>query len=111
MTCGVYIVTNIINNKVYIGKSRNIEKRWSDHKYKPFSNTEFNSCPKFYAAIRKYGLNNFHFEILLETEQTISDIELNKLERDFIKQYNSTEDGYNISEGGDGGWSGDRNSK
>ena len=29
---GIYKIENIINNKVYIGSSNNIERRWKEHK-------------------------------------------------------------------------------
>lgn len=48
MTVGIYKITNNINNKCYIGQSRNIEKRWRDHKY---SNLDY----PLYRAFRKYG--------------------------------------------------------
>ena len=32
MSCGIYKITNLINNKVYIGQSQNIEHRWIAHK-------------------------------------------------------------------------------
>ena len=31
MSCGIYIITNIENNKFYVGMSKNIEKRWQAH--------------------------------------------------------------------------------
>ena len=50
--------------------------------------------------MRKYGFNNFHFEILQDNIQ--SKEEMDQLEKDYIKKYNSlvTQNGYNIELGG-----------
>ncbi len=32
MSCGIYLIRNKINNKVYIGLSVNIEERWQHHR-------------------------------------------------------------------------------
>lgn len=61
--CGIYQVTNIINNKIYIGQSIDIERRWNQHKYGKGSIILRN-------AISKYGMDNFKFEILEEIEFT-----------------------------------------
>ena len=53
MTTGVYIITNTINYKCYVGSSVNIEHRWTG-KYNRYLTSAFN----------KYGINNFSFEIL-----------------------------------------------
>ena len=96
--CGIYKITNKINNKVYIGKSTSIERRFSEHK----SPYEWGRLPNkpLYLAFIKYGLNNFIFEIIEECDEK----SLNQREIYWIKQYNSTdaEKGYNISAGGDG---------
>ena len=63
---GIYKITNLINNKVYIGQSVNIQQRFKKHKtkYKDISNEESNKI--LYKAMRKYGLENFSFEIIEE---------------------------------------------
>ena len=94
---GIYKITNLINGKVYIGQSINIEKRIKEHFYKAkcFGETSYNSA--LHQAIRKYGEENFSWEILEEC----SIDEIDDKERFYIEQYNSiTPDGYNISEGG-----------
>lgn len=67
---GIYQIKNKINNKIYIGKSIDIEKRWGEHirnaKYPDRATYEY----PIYTAIRKYGIENFLFEVL---EQTIED--------------------------------------
>ena len=87
---GIYKITNIQNNNCYIGQSRNIYKRWNAHK-----NTAFREDLKeyeypLYRAIRKYGLENFIFEII---EECLIE-ELNDKEIEWIKklkpEYNQT---------------------
>lgn len=60
---GIYKITNKINNNCYIGQSVDIERRWKQH-IKNSSKTSRNSQYPLYRAFRKYGLNNFTFEIL-----------------------------------------------
>lgn len=59
MTCGIYKIENLINGKVYIGQSIEIEKRWQKH---------LNAKDDFliHKALRKYGKANFSFSILEE---------------------------------------------
>ncbi len=92
----VYMHTNIINGKKYIGitSRTNPNHRWSNgHGYK--ENTHFRS------AINKYGWENFSHDILLSG---LSKEEANAKEKFFIKEWNTqnSEHGYNMTEGGDG---------
>ena len=64
--CGIYKITNQINGKCYIGQSVNIEKRWKQHCQQAFSVNSICYDSYFYRSIRKYGLENFIFEILEE---------------------------------------------
>lgn len=91
----IYKVTNKVNGKVYIGQTiRNLEIRKWEHL----------QCAKdgvkthLYYAIRKYGEDNFTFEIIAEAS---SKQELNELERYYIKKYDSINNGYNMVDGGD----------
>jgi len=59
--CGIYQITNKLNQKYYIGKSIDIEYRWTQHKH---GNTKI----PFSFAIKKYGIENFDFKILEEVE-------------------------------------------
>jgi group I intron endonuclease len=97
----IYKITNNINGKVYIGKTENTnpEKRWEEHK-KDYQRRDYEKRP-LYSAMNKYGINNFIFEILEETN-TPEDREI-----EYIKQYNSyvgfeNSNGYNATLGGDG---------
>lgn len=95
---GIYKYTNKINNKSYIGQSVNIERRKKQHissSYYTKSNT-YNTV--FHSAIRKYGPENFNFEILV----ICSVDELDKLEKFYIKEYNTmVPNGYNMTPGGE----------
>ncbi len=56
----VYQITNLINNKKYIGITNNYIKRWSNHKSGNSKNMVIGR------AIEKYGIENFKFEILFD---------------------------------------------
>lgn len=96
MSCGIYKITNLINQKAYIGQSINILVRWRRHKTE--MNNLDNSYP-LYRAMRKYGLNNFSFTILEECPKE----ELNERERYWIKTYDTYYNGYNLTSGGQTG--------
>ena len=89
----VYKITNLINNKCYIGSSIRVEYRWREHK-----NTAFNSnSPRYnyplYCAFRKYGLDNFSFQVLKDNFATIK--EMTDFEAEMIIYYDSYKNGYN----------------
>ena len=102
MTKGIYKITNKINQKVYIGKSNNIENKWKYHQTRYLQKKEYNK--PLYRAFRKYGINNFSFEILEEIDDNIYNIIGNERETFWINYFNSYgELGYNGTHGGDGG--------
>lgn len=94
---GIYKITNKINNKSYIGQSIDIKIRWLQHIYEGKRN---NPQGKLYSAMFKEGINNFSFEVLEECplDQNV----LNEKERQWIEYYNSYENGYNSTKGGQG---------
>lgn len=92
---GIYKIENLVNHICYIGQSRNIEKRFRQHKNAIYDN-DINHYP-LYKAIKKYGLENFSFEILEEC----SIEELNIKEKYWIEKFNSFNNGYNQTIGGD----------
>ena len=99
---GIYKIENLINGKVYIGQSIDIKDRWHRHKLyakKQYSNDGKRYYQHLYNAMRKYGLNNFSFEVLEET----SEEELDDKEKYWIEYYNSYETGYNNTRGGESG--------
>lgn len=96
----IYKITNLINNKIYIGQTcKNESSRWQEHIWHAYNDPQ-NDAPYLCAAIKKYGRENFTHEILAEVE----DKELNQKEKEYIALYNSTDRtiGYNIALGGDG---------
>ena len=95
---GIYKITNLINGKIYIGQSINIQQRWKAHRSKPFYKNGDQYQTPLYRAIRKYGLNNFIFEIIEECFES----ELNDKEQYYIQYYDATnpDKGYNLTRGG-----------
>lgn len=90
---GIYKWTNLINNKVYIGKSVNIPKRLREYKYE----VEKNNSRPIIRALRKYGFQNFRFEII-ENCENLSNEQLLEREQYWMNYYNSQNPqfGYNI---------------
>ena len=88
--CGIYKITNKINSHSYIGQSVDIYKRWHSHKYADCKPSAIHS------AIKKYGLENFNFEILERCPRE----QLNEREIHWIEYYNTYKDGYNLTIGG-----------
>lgn len=99
MSCGIYKITNQVNEKIYIGQSINIESRWIQH-IATAKNNEFYGHYRslLYRAMRKYGTDKFIFEIIEECDVSI----LDERESYWIKYYDSTnrEKGYNLLSGG-----------
>ena len=95
----IYKATNKINGKVYIGFDSNWPNRQTDHKHN-YKTKRF----KFYNAIKKYGWDNFEWEIIYQSKD--GEYCLNHMESYFIEQYDSFKNGYNSTIGGEGtlGW-------
>lgn len=96
-TCGIYKIINKINGHVYIGQSVEIEDRWTRHKWSAFHDKDEEDYP-LYRAFRKYGLDNFTFEIIKICPRE----ELTKWETYYIDYFNSFIEGYNQTSGGEG---------
>lgn len=92
----IYKITNIVTGKCYIGETiqHDYQKRWQKHlnslNYKE-------GCPVLKASMKKHGIRNFKFEILI----ICFDADLVRYEKEYIKKYNSQiPNGYNILSGG-----------
>lgn len=92
---GVYKITNKKNNKAYIGQSRNICVRWNEH----CCGARSGKASPLYDDMRKWGLENFTFEILAVC--AVED--LNETEEHFVNIFktNLPEFGYNLTPDGD----------
>src|SRR5579864_3534071 len=97
----IYKATNLINGKIYIGQTTNFEKRKKNHLNQSYNHKQKHYNYYFHNAIRVHGDENFKWEILLDNIQSRE--ELDKLEIETIKKYNSNNKdvGYNMTEGGE----------
>lgn len=95
----IYLITNTITHKKYIGYTNNVERRWANHKSNGQSGK--GGCSRLYAAIKKYGLDNFVFTVIHSNIQ--SRAEAKELEIKYILEHSSFIDGYNGTPGGTGG--------
>lgn len=86
------------NGKVYIGQTTNEKNRIYQHK-----SLTVKSRNKFGSALRKYGFENFKYEVIVEIEGDTKYVssELNRLEAEYIKIYDSWKKGYNSTTGGE----------
>lgn len=91
---GVYKLTNLTNQKIYVGQAVDIGERFKQHtKCGLGIDTPSNML---YAAMMKDGVENFTFEVLEECGRG----ELNDREKYYIDFYRAQEYGYNMSRGG-----------
>lgn len=94
----IYKITNKINGKSYIGQTiQNVKERFYQHCATKCSQAILNMV--IHKAINKYGKSNFTIEVIEEVEST----NLNDRERYWIRYYDSYNNGYNSTEGGQDG--------
>lgn len=104
MACGIYKITNLVTNKVYIGQSIDIKRRWRCERSAAFNERSKSYDTVLSKAFRKYcnitaekvDFSNFVFEILEECSVEV----LDEREQYYITKFNSYIDGYNMTEGG-----------
>lgn len=90
MATGVYKITNKLNERIYIGSSLNIERRWVRHRYElrrnfhgnQFLQNDWNKC----------GEDNFEFEIL----ETLSKEDIRIVEQQYLNKYYDNDSCYNL---------------
>ena len=91
----IYVITNTVNNKKYIGQSIDHENRWKQHE----RDSRKGSIYPIHCSIRKYGIENFSFKVI---ESVDTQEEANSREDFWINSLNTrnSEHGYNIRGGG-----------
>jgi group I intron endonuclease len=93
----IYKITNSLTNKCYIGyTSKTVNTRWSQHIHRSFKK---NLNCKFDNALRKYDVTNWNIEVL---EENLSVAESKEKEMYYIQLFDSYNNGYNSTLGGDG---------
>jgi group I intron endonuclease len=93
----IYLVTNKLNDKQYVGKTvAPLGQRKKGH----YLSTKNGSETNFHRALRKYDEECFEWKPLIECE---SKDDLNKKEIFYIEKYNTHKQGYNMTIGGEGG--------
>lgn len=94
----IYCITNLINNKKYVGQTTESDPltRWKGH-IKEVKRSNYS----IHMAMRKYGIEKFHFEVIDESANNID--ELNDLESFYVSFYDTFKGhGYNMTSGGEG---------
>ena len=88
---GIYKITNLTNNMVYVGQAVNLSDRWKQH-IKCAIGADNAPNNKLYPAMRAIGPENFTFEIIEECEPE----ELNEREQYWQDFYKAKEFGYSV---------------
>lgn len=90
---GIYKITSP-SGGIYVGQSNDvIRRKWE------YASIKCYDQPRLYNSLKRYGWNEHTFEIIHEC----SELELNELEKHYIKKYKTfnSERGMNLTEGGD----------
>lgn len=95
----IYKIENIINKKVYIGRtSISINKRWNNHLYELRHNKKYCSNPLFQDDFNKYGEEAFKQSLIVESNDFTEET-LKLAEDEYIYIYDSYIHGYNNTVG------------
>ncbi|NBP03309.1 MAG: hypothetical protein EBU90_25130 [Proteobacteria bacterium] len=89
----IYTFRNLVNGKIYVGQTNKPKKRLWEHLHAAKEGHNSLLC----YAIRKYGEENFLFEVIEECEDEVT----NQREEFWISHFDSFENGYNMTTGGD----------
>ena len=75
--CGIYCFINKVNGKCYVGQGINLKKRLRSH-YAAMKRQDVKNMI-LYAAVAKYGIENFDLEILEFLDPTLDQVKLKEL--------------------------------
>lgn len=111
----IYCICCLANGKLYIGQTvKSIEKRFKEHKQAAKRGVPY----RLYSAMRKYGVENFTIEEIIQVSapnRQALKAKLCYIEERLIKRLQTKEFGYNSTDGGDGAvgtvWTEERRSK
>lgn len=87
----IYEITNIINDKKYVGQSTDVTHRWQYH-ISHYDKQTRSRQSDLYKDMRKYGITNFTFRIL---ESNIPKAQLTKREIFWTRKLDTIQNGYN----------------
>lgn len=92
--CCIYAIRNKINNKMYIGSTKNF--KWRVYKHRSDLNCNRHKSKELQNNFNIQGIEDFEFIILEEFNEVKPFKELIHFEDKYIKQFNSIKNGYNI---------------
>lgn len=92
----IYVITNTINNKQYVGQTCDYNQRVQSHLY--VLNRGISDCKHLQNAFNKYGSEAFRFDVL----EPCAVEDLDEKEKYWIQQLDTFHHGYNMTEGGGG---------
>lgn len=97
----IYVFKNKLNGKCYVGQTVNPEKRYKAH----LKAAQNGSQLHFPRALRKYGIDNFDYKVVWGQYMPIEYAKdnLNYWEKYYINVFDSYNNGYNMTAGGEGG--------
>jgi len=92
--CGVYKITHIASGKSYVGISKDVHRRWIQHK--SWVNTGARRSA-IYNAMQKHGLDAFSWQVIEECSKDNLDMR----EQHWIAVFDTFRNGYNLTAGGE----------
>ena len=103
---GIYMIRNRLNNKVYIGSTNNLQKRFKQYMWATASDSTYTETTRtIVSEIKQYGWDNFEFTILEAGESCFDEADRGYKEIEYIMKYRAIDPdyGYNLTMGGESG--------